>query len=288
MAVRCLEFLGLVVVEIARQPPQRKEEPAVSQGRLTTMRYSAFLRHVFLGLSLFAAAVCWNGVARGQASEGDEADRPKPRDWGPPLVDDVASLKKLDPEQPVWLDSKNRQVVFIAELCQATYPLEFFATLRGRDYESVVVIEMRPRIIHAALLALGAQPGHPARFMPKYELPTGTEVAIEVRWKDAKGKRQQARAQDWLRNIKTGKSPEMNWVFGGSRFDRDDATGKLSYLADSGDFISVSNVPIATLDLPIKTSTAIEARLFEGFAERLPPRGTNVTVLLKPKLPSAK
>lgn len=252
------------------------------------MKCWALVQRVFVGLSLFVAAACCCATAWGQASGDDDADRPKPRDWGPPLVDDVASLKKLDPQQPVWLDAKNKQVVFIAELCQATYPLEFFATLRGRDYESVVVVEFRPRIVHAALLALGAQPGHPARFIPKYELPTGTEVAIEVRWKDAQGKRQQARAQDWLRNTKTGKSPEMNWVFGGSRFDRDDTTGKLSYLADSGDFISVSNVPIATLDLPIKSSTAIEARLFEGFAERLPPRGTNVTVLLKPKLPSAK
>ncbi len=252
------------------------------------MKCSAIGKRVCIWLSLLAVAACWCAVAKAQAPGSDEADRPKPRDWGPPLVDDVAGLKKLDPEQPVWLDVKNKQVVFIAELCQATYPLEFFATLRGRDYESVVVIEARPRIIHAALLALGAQPGHPARFQPKYELPTGTEVAIEVRWKDAQGKRQQARAQDWLRNIKTRKSPELNWVFGGSRFERDETTGRLSYLADSGDFISVSNVPIATLDLPIQSSTAIESRLYEGFAERLPPRGTNVTVLLKPKLSKVK
>ena len=152
----------------------------------------------------------------------------------------------------------------------------------------VVVMEMPPRVIHAALLALGAQPGHPARFQPKYELPTGTEVAIEVRWKDAQGNRKQARAQDWLRNIKTGKSPDMNWVFGGSGFWLNEATGERIYQAESGDFICVSNFASAMLDLPVESSQSNEELSFRAFTERIPPAGTPVTLVLKPKLTEKK
>ena len=45
----------------------------------------------------------------------------------------------------------------------------------------------RPRLIHAGLLATGAKPGHPARFQPEFTPPTGTEIAIELRWKRCEG-----------------------------------------------------------------------------------------------------
>lgn len=122
-----------------------------------------------------------------------EAEQPKKRDLGPPLVDDMAPLRKLDPDQPVWVDKKHGQVILVGASCQASYALEFFTTLPGREYEAVTVVDVRPSVVHAALVALGAEPGHPARFQPKYEPAEGTEVAIEVRWKDSQGKRQRVR-----------------------------------------------------------------------------------------------
>ena len=73
-------------------------------------------------------------------------------------------------------------------------------------------------------------------------------------------------------------------MFGGSLFYKDVGTGKLRYMADSGDFISVSNVLIATLDLPIRGANSIDSRLFEGFVERMPAAGTPVTLILTPKV----
>jgi hypothetical protein len=55
-------------------------------------------------------------------------------------------------------------------------------------------------------------------------------------------------------------------------------------MADGGDFICLLNLPTALLDLPIPSASALESRLFEAFLERLPPTGTPVTILLKPKL----
>jgi hypothetical protein len=218
-----------------------------------------------------------------KAEEADDDAPPKPADLGPPLVDDVKALKPLDPKLPVWIDPKQKHVVMLAESCKANYPLEFLITDRGRDYESVMVSDVRPSIVHAALLALGAKAGHPARFQPKYEPATGSVIEIELRWKDKNGKRQIAKAQDWIRNIKTKKALDVEWVFAGSGYWIDESTGKKFYQADGGDFISVLNLPTAMLDLPIQSAGALEERSFEGFLEHIPPKGTPVTVILRPK-----
>lgn len=76
----------------------------------------------------------------------------------------------------------------------------------------------------------------------------------------------------------------MNWVFAGSILWEDQSSGVKSYLADRGDFISVASLATAMLDLPIESVTALESRSFEGFVERLPPPGTPVTLILKPKV----
>lgn len=208
----------------------------------------------------------------------------KPRDLGPPLVDAPANLKRLSPDQLVWVDPVKKQVVLQGEVCKAGYPLEFFATYSNRSYEAVVAVNVKPSIVHAGLLAVGAEPGHPARFQPEFVPPTGTEIAIEVRWKNADGKLESAPAQHWIRNIKTRKELDKNWVFAGSSFVTDKETGKEYYQADSGELICVLSLPNAMLDLPVQGYGAIEARSYEAFEEHLPPQGTPITLILKPIL----
>ena len=208
----------------------------------------------------------------------------KPRDLGEPLVDASAKLVRLNPKQPVWADSQNKHVVMLGEVCKAGYPLEFFATYSNRSYEAVVAVNVTPSIVHAGLEAVGAVPGHPAQFQPRFVPPTGTEVAIEVRWKDKKGQVKSSPAQDWIRNIKTKKALDSNWIFAGSGIITDETTGQKYYQADSGELICVLSLPSAMLDLPILSYGAIESRMFEAFEEHLPPQGTPVTILLKPIL----
>jgi hypothetical protein len=253
--------------------PQRKDSGMLD---LTTAR-KGFL----LAAALFALASCLSGS--GVAAEPEET--PKVLDLGPPLVDDINDLKKLHAVLPVWIDLKHKQVVLMGQTCRANYPLEFLATYPPRGYESILMVQVKPSLVHAGLLALGAEPGHPARFEPKFEPATGTEVEIEVRWKDKAGKPQRAPAREWVRDVKTKQALTLNWVFSGSRFWTDEATGKQVYRADgAGDFISVLNLPTATLDLPIRSASALESRLYEGFVEHMPPEKTPVTMILKPKL----
>ena len=49
-----------------------------------------------------------------------------------------------------------------------------------------------------------------------YQPATGTQIDITIIWTDAKGTVRQQRAQDWVRNVKTGKPLEFPWVFAGS------------------------------------------------------------------------
>ena len=214
----------------------------------------------------------------------------KPAALGPPLVDNPGELKRLHPEQAVWVDADGKQVVLQGTVCfskGAAVPLEFFATYGNRSYEAVVAVSVTPHIVHAGLLAVGAEPGHPARFQPEYVPSTGTEVAIQVRWKDASGKVQSCPAQNWIRDIKTKEAmdPDLNWVFAGSISEIDKAGNMISYQADSGEMICVLSLPAAMLDLPVRGyGRGIEARSYEAFAEHLPPEGTPVTLLLKPIL----
>ena len=70
------------------------------------------------------------------------------------------------------------------------------------------------------------------------------------------------------------------WVFAGSVFWKDPSDGKEYYQADGGDLVCLSNFPTAMLDLPIESSQSNEALLFEAFAGRVPPRGTDVEMIL--------
>ncbi len=206
---------------------------------------------------------------------------------GEPLVDNPEKLTRLDPFFPVWIDREGTRLVMLGAVAQERAPLEMFACLRGtKEHESVVVIDTKAFIVHAGLLALGAEAGHPVRFQPEYTPATGTEIAIDLAWKDKDGKVQTTKAQDWIRNVETNEPLAGNWVFAGSGFWTDDQTGKRHYQAEGGDFICVSNFPSAMLDLPIESTQANTGLMFEAFTERIPPRGTPVTVILKPQLKS--
>jgi len=204
---------------------------------------------------------------------------------GEPLVDRT-HLRKLHEKFPIWVDPVNKRVVMIGEVCRRDAPLEMFACPHNtKEHESILSVRTQAYLAHAALLALGAKPGHPARFEPKYQPATGTEIEVKLYWKDKDGKLRSARAQDWVRNADTGKALAYPWVFAGSGFWKDQATGQERYLAEDGDFICVSNFSTAMLDLPVESSQSNASLMFECFTERIPPTGTAVTMVLEPKLP---
>jgi hypothetical protein len=205
------------------------------------------------------------------------------------LAKDPPGMKRLHPEFDVWIDPDKKRVVLDGVVCLREGNLEMFACLRGtKEHESVVAVETKAFIVHAALIAVGAKPGSPAKFQPQYEQATGTPIDITLIWTDEKGGVRRQAAQEWVRNSRTKAALDTTWVFGGSGFFTDETTGQQFYKAEGGDFICVSNFPDAMLDLPIESSQVNQELLFDAFTEHIPQRGTRVRLVLTPRLEQAE
>lgn len=194
-------------------------------------------------------------------------------------------LIRLAKDSKVWIDLKRKIVVVEGKVVLREGQLEMFACPGNtKSHESIVSVESKAYVVHAGLLAVGAKVGNPVQFVPQYKPAGGTEVDIVVLWVDESGKRHKARAQDWIRETRTGKPMPYKWVFAGSGFWVDEEEGTRHYQAEDGDLICVSNFATATLDLPIESSQSNAALMFDALTDNIPPIGTRVRLVLIPKL----
>jgi hypothetical protein len=184
-----------------------------------------------------------------------------------------------------------RRVLINATVCLNMGALELFMCRKqSKEHESILTSDSDARKIHEALIVANAEPGKPARYLEKgIQPPTGTRIKISVQY-EKKGKLVTERAGKWVRNMKTLKQLDEDWVFAGSAFTKNVLDPKKPdiYLANEGDVICVSNFEDAMLDLPIASSKDDADRSFEAFTERIPPLETKVLVILEPVLDGKK
>jgi hypothetical protein len=211
---------------------------------------------------------------------------PKTGEPRPPKIPAPESAKALPKPDVVWVDTKQKLVYVDGYVSLRRGMLEMLACPVGtKEHESVVAVFSRAQTLHAALLAVGAVPGHPVSFRPKFRPAAGTEIDVEIRWQDKDGKWQSVKGQDWVKDARTQKPMEHSWVFAGSGFWQDEETGKEYYKAEAGDLICVSNFSTAMLDIPVESSQVNDGLMFEANSEKIPRLGTPVRVVLKPVLP---
>jgi len=209
------------------------------------------------------------------------AEPPAPRAASKP--DRHPELKRLSRTEEVWVDRAKKEVVVGGRVILDVGPIEVFACVeKTKEHEAVIAARSTARLVHAALLAIGLEPGSPVAFNPEYVAAKGPKVRVRVRWQDAAGRQQEADARDWIRNQATGKPLESDWVFAGSAFWQDPADGTEYYQADGGDMICVSNFPTAMLDLPFESSQENGELAYEAFEGRVPPPDTEVDLVLSP------
>jgi hypothetical protein len=245
----------------------------------------------FLGTAAFVCAAMLLGRSLGTTESLSMAQEPAPAEVSgattpsPPELPEPKGAKRLSPQYDIWIDPKEKAVLIDGQISLREGMLEMFACTRNtKEHESIVSANTKAYLAHAALLSLGAEPGSPVQWMPEYKPPSGTEIEVLVRWVDERGKEQTARAQDWVKDIRTAKAMTHPFVFAGSAFWTDAETGKRYYQAEGGDFICVSNFSTAMLDIPVESSQANTELAFEAFTERIPPLGAPVRLVLKPKL----
>ena len=184
----------------------------------------------------------------------------------------------------IWIDFRNKEVIVAGTICLARGPLEMFACpANTKEHESVVSVNALSSEVHAALIALGAEPGSPCQWDPEYKPATGPIVDIRLTWfDDEQNKTVEAPAPSMIRNSRTRKPMTHQWVFGGSQLWEDPDTGDKIYYGDAGEMVCLSNFSTATMDLTVESSQSNDGLLFEAFTENIPPIGTKVYMHLKP------
>jgi hypothetical protein len=213
----------------------------------------------------------------------------------PPANGEGGKAEALQPDptwkelgRSLWFDPKARRVILRAKVVLREGVLEHLICLKGtKEHEAILATDAVANKIHAALLATGAEPGHPVRFLPKFEPPAGSAIGIEFTWRQD-GKIQKSDARQWVRDEKAKAPLAIDWVFAGSDLYEDPVTKKTHYAADEGDVITVANFGSAILDLPIASSASDADRVFVTNTEKIPAVGTEVFVSLGPRPSKAK
>lgn len=185
----------------------------------------------------------------------------------------------------LWFDPVERRVVLRAKVAIREGSLEHLLCLKGtKEHESILATDAVPRKIHAGLLLTGAEPGHPVRFKPKFEAPTGTAIIMEAEWLQGDTLKK-VDVKTWVKDERTKKPLTIDWVFAGSElYPPGPKETEPYYAGDDGDLFTVANFPNAILDLPFASSASDADRVYAADPATVPPRGTWVTLYLKPKL----
>ncbi|MDR1485367.1 MAG: YdjY domain-containing protein [Planctomycetaceae bacterium] len=206
-----------------------------------------------------------------------------------PLVDNADKLIQLHPKDRIWLEREVGAVVITGRVVLREGMLELFACkTNSKEHESIVSIRVTPELIHAALLAVGAENGKPVQVKPKFVAPSGDEIEIRVKWRAQDGQIKESSAQDWVwdnanSNENNKKPMKTHWVFTGSLRYKDEE-GNDHYVAnETGELFGLSNFVGSILDVPMQSSADNDKLLFSCFTEKIPPIGTMVTIILTPR-----
>lgn len=228
-------------------------------------------------LAVLACTACSrSSLAQWESREKQLADVEK-------TFGDPPGMIRLDPQSRVWADKKNKRVVVDGYIALRSGQLEMLACLVGtKEHESVVATFCKAHVVHAGLLAVGAEKGEPVKWEPKYTPPSGSEIQVMALWREPDGKKRTIDTRQWVRVVGTEEQTlDTNFVFAGSVMWTDPDTGKESYMAESGDLICVSNFSTATLDVPIASSQVNSGLMFVAFTERIPAEGTPIRLVLQ-------
>ncbi len=230
-----------------------------------------------VGLGLAVLAILWHVLPHGEAS----ARPPAPKPPNPP-----ANRKEIARNVFFEVQGTTRRMIVKGTVCLREGQLEgLLCRKQTKEHEYIVAADMDAKVLHAALIAAGAKPGHPVKYEPKYAPAEGTVIKITLQYQKD-GKQLRVPAQNWIRAGKMGdKALAQDWVFGGSVFLPPLEKGQPPvYLANQGDVVCVCNMEDAMLDLPVRSPTKLEERIFTAFTERIPPLDTPVEVIFEPVL----
>lgn len=154
-----------------------------------------------------------------------------------------------------------------------------------KEHESLVVTDAMPSEVHAALLAIGAEPGRPGSWQwngtqMTSVAPTGS--SLDVRFMHSDGS--SSAIGEWTINSDTGErfGADGRWVFAGSRFV--EWQGREFYDADgTGTLVGLTTFgseTVAWSDV-ISHESRVQAPVWKADNDTMPRLGTPVTVRIE-------
>ncbi len=201
----------------------------------------------------------------------------------PPKAAPEVKRKEIGKDLYFEIDGLERRVIVTAAVVLRQGQLEGLLCRKNtKEHEYILATQADARQIHAAIVVAGGKPGSPVQFQPKFTPAHGTPIKISLQYQQD-GKTVTVPAQQWVRDHKTKKDLDLDWVFAGSRLlpDPDDEKKPPFYLANQGDVICLCNMDTAMLDLPVASPTALADRNYEANTERIPPLDTKVEVIFE-------
>ncbi|MCW5757398.1 MAG: hypothetical protein KIT54_09200 [Phycisphaeraceae bacterium] len=159
--------------------------------------------------------------------------------------------------------------------------------MSGKDHEALIVTSVRPSTIHAALLALGLEPGRPGQITwdgrVAVALPAvGAPVSVTLREADAPPPG--TPIEDYIIHADTGGAFDASalgeapaWVFAGSLLEGG------AYAADAQGLVvglHTFGTEMVSLRLAMSPDSFIEEPVWIAHPQRTPPFGTDVVLRL--------
>lgn len=189
----------------------------------------------------------------------------------------------------VRLYKKGQRIEMDGEFAMAEGPLELLVCGKGgKDWESVIVCDVNPQVLHLFMLAMGLKPA-PENAGPRFQgdperAPAGDPVEASVKWTVVeKGKKveKEVPAEHLCWNaIDKRVMRRTPWLFAGSKFQKHPETKKKVYWANvEKSLITIFRDPYAVLDLPLPLGANDEAYVVN--TRLVPKPGTACTIVLR-------
>lgn len=168
----------------------------------------------------------------------------------------------------------------------------------GASHESLLFTDVVPSVLNAVLLALGAEPGRNATWIPRdppptpdelqagvprfqVTLPEGDGFYLYVAWREGE-ERYFYRLEDLVGNLETGRGLERHaFVYLGSRMITPRPGAPEAFAADlEGNLINLSFFRSGNTLFTAAVPEAVEQTIWLPNALLLPPRGSDVHLLI--------
>lgn len=203
------------------------------------------------------------------------------------------TVRKLDATRyqigEVTFDQKTREIRFPTRVNMTDGLLEYLIVHQnGKVHEALLSTETSPTHLNLAFTLLRYSPSKELYPLPNEtggisgdfpdvpsEVKAAARVTIDVEWTD-QGKVRRVPVNEWIQHaVKSTAMPAGPWVYGGSHFHE----GKFN-AETSGDIAAIFLSMEALVNYPGDDNS--DDTVWLPFPKRVPPEGTNVTVIIAP------